>query len=349
MILPHNDSTLILLMALCLLCWGSWASLFKSAKKYRFELFYFDFGFGLAIAALICALTFGSLGYDGLPFTGDLMYARKQEWLYGFLAAVIFNLGNMLTLASVSVAGMAVAFPLSFGAAMIVGGWMSYMSHPGTSAMVMLAGTVFMLLSVILNSSAYSQLRILQHETVARAGKAKSTRRPSSIKGIALALVGGCLMGVFAPLLRRAQDAVDGVGPYSMLFIFSGAVVVSTFVFNLFFMNLPVEGDPLEIVEYFNSSLWNHVRGFAAGAIWGIGALASFVAATPKGTIHPSIPLGPILSQSAPLLAALWGVLIWKEFKGGDMRVKVLAAFMLVLFASGVVAFSCAPLFSNQP
>src|ERR1035438_3685385 len=123
MILPFSDTSFILLMLLCMLCWGSWPIFYKLAKKYRFELFYFDFGVGLVLVALIGAFTVGNLGFDGFNFTDDLMNARKQEWLFAMLAAMIFNFGNMLTMAAISVAGMAVAFPVAFGVAMIVGSW----------------------------------------------------------------------------------------------------------------------------------------------------------------------------------------------------------------------------------
>ena len=349
MILPHTDTSLIVLMILCMVCWGSWPIFYKLTKKYRFELFYFDFGFGLALIALVSAFTVGSLGFDGFNFSDDLLNARKQEWLYALLAAMIFNFGNMLMMAAVAVAGMAVAFPMAFGAAMIVGSWMNYLGHPGTSAMLLLGGTLLIFLSLIANGSAFSHLRILQHEKLARAGKAKSTRRPSSLKGIVLALVGGLGMGTFAPLLLRAQDPDEGVGPYALLFLFAAAVVSSTFVFNLFFMNLPVEGDPLEITEYFKTTVKNHAFGLASGMVWGIGALASFVVATPKGIAHLGPPFESMLWQAAPLVAALWGLLVWKEFKGGDTRVKAFGALMLVLFAGGLVAFSYAPLWIAKP
>lgn len=342
MILPHTDSTVIVLLVLCMLCWGSWPIFHKMAKRYRFELFYFDFGIGLGLVALLCGFTFGSLGFDGFNFSDDMLNARKQEWLFAFLAAMIFNFGNMLTLAAASVAGMAVAFPLAFGVAMIVGAWMNFLGQPELSGGLLLGGTLMVILALIVGSSAYSHLKILQHEKLARAGKTKSTRRPNSLKGILLALVGGLVLGTFAPLLLRAQDPETGVGPYSLLFLFSIGVVVSTFIFNLFFMNLPVEGDPLEITDYLKAAIKNHLLGVLSGAVWGAGAIAIFVANTPKGDSHPSGPLGFMLQQAAPIITALWGLTIWKEFKGGDTRAKAFAGLMLVLFTVGLAFFSVA-------
>jgi glucose uptake protein len=162
------------------------------------------------------------------------------------------------------------------------------------------------------------------------------------MKGIVLALAGGLALGSFAPLLLRAQDPQDGVGPYSLLFLFSIGVVVSTFVYNLFFMNLPVEGDPLEISDYLKTPVKNHLLGLLGGAVWGAGAIATFVANTPKGDTPLSGPINPMLSGAAPLVTALWGIFIWREFKSGDIRAKSLSGLMLVFFVIGLAFFSTA-------
>lgn len=349
MILPHTDSSLILLLLLCMLCQGSWPALYKMAKKYRFELFYFDFAVGLGLTAIVCAFTVGSFGFDGFNFTDDLLNARKQTWMYAILAAMIFNFGNMLLTAAVSVAGLAIAFPVAFSVAMVVGAWMDYLGRPAATATILMGGTLLMLLAVILNSSAYLHLKVLQHEVLARAGKAKSTRRPNSVKGVVLAMVGGLVMGTFAPLLLKAQDPDLGMGPYSLLVMFSVGVAISTFVFNLFFMNLPVDGEPLEIADFVRTPVMNHIFGLLSGAVWAIGALAAFVAASPKGDTHLGAPWGTLLPQAAPIVAALWGMLVWKELKGGDTRVKAFGFITLLLFAGGLALFSYAPLWATKP
>jgi glucose uptake protein len=276
------------------------------------------------------------------------MNARKQEWLFTLLAATIFNFGNMLMLGAVSVAGMTVAVPLSLGVAMIVGSWMKYLGQGEMNTALLLAGTLLILISAILDSVAYSHMRGLQHEALARAGKTKSTRRPSSLKGLILAVVAGIVLGTFGPLLARAQDPEDGVGPYSLLFLFGVAVVFSTFVFNLFFMNLPIEGEPLEIADYLKIAVKNHVLGWLAGVVWAVGAIALFVANSPKGDTHPA-GLVSTLQLAAPIVAGLWGLLYCKEFKTGDFRVKILGAMMLVLFAGGWAFFSFAALSAAKP
>src|SRR3954454_16741349 len=108
-------------MVLSLLCLGSWASLFKLAGKWRFELFYLDFAVGLMLAAVVYGLTFGNLGYDGFNFLDDLQHAGKRQWMFVFIGGLIFNLGNMLLMAAISVSCLAVAFPMGMGVALLLG------------------------------------------------------------------------------------------------------------------------------------------------------------------------------------------------------------------------------------
>jgi glucose uptake protein len=347
MILPHDPTTLMYLMILSLVCLGSWANFYKLAGKWRFELFCFDFALGLLAVALILALTAGNLGFDGFNFRDDLMNAGKRQWLFGFLGAVIFNFANMLMIAAVSVAGIALTFPVGFGVAFIVGSAMSYATGPGVSPAYLFGGCGLLALAVILNCSAYSRLGVLKHENQARAGTARSTRRPSAMQGIILAMVGGVLMGCFAPLLGKAQSTENGLGPYSLMAIFGLAVVFSTFVCNLFFMNLPIEGDPLEFSDYFKGSVRQHAMGAIGGGLWALGATAALVVATAKGDTHLPQMTFDLLSKSAPLLAALFGLLVWREYKGGDPRVKLSTVLMLLVFAGGVAAISLASFYTR--
>ncbi|MGA2194035.1 MAG: hypothetical protein ABSH40_02110 [Bryobacteraceae bacterium] len=347
MILPHSPTTLMYLMILSLVCLGSWANFFKLASQWRFELFCFDFALGLLAVALILALTTGNLGFDGFNFHDDLMNAGKRQWLFAFLGGVIFNFANMLMIAAISVAGMALTFPVGFGVAFIVGSAIAYATGPGVSPAYLFGGCALLALAVILDCSAFSRLGVLQHENQARAGTAKSTRRPSSMQGIILAALGGVLMGCFPALLGKAQSGEIGLGPFSLMVLFGLAVVASTFVFNLFFMNLPIEGDPLEFPDYFKGSPRQHAMGAIGGGLWALGATAALVAATPKGDTHLPQMTVDLMSQSAPLLAALFGLLVWKEYKGGDPRVKLSTVLMLLMFAGGVAAISLASFYTR--
>jgi glucose uptake protein len=346
MILPQTYTTALFLMLLSMLCWGSWANTYKLTGKWRFELFYFDYAFGLLLAAVILAYTFGNLGFDGFAFADDLMHAGKRQWLYGFAAGVIFNFANMLLVAAISVAGMAVAFPIGIGVALIEGVALNYLIRPAGNPTLIFVGCGLVVAAIVVDAMAYRALDLIRHESLAREGKTKSTRRPSSVKGIILALVAGVMMGLFFPLVEKGKEGDLGLGPYSIAFIFALGVFFSTFVFNIFFMNLPVEGDPVEMGEYFKGRAPQHLLGLLGGAIWCCGAVAAFVAASAPPEVHVGPAISYAMGQGATLISALWGLLVWKEFKGADGRVKALIVLMLVLFAAGLAMVSVAPLYA---
>jgi glucose uptake protein len=346
MILPQTFGAALFLLILGMLCLGSWASVYKLAGKIRYELFYLDFAIGAALLAVIYALTVGSLGVnmDGLSFMDDLSNAGKRQWLYAVLAGIVFNLGNMLLLSSVSVSGMAVAFPAAFSMALILSTVVSLMGGgPAGNTTLLLAGCGLLSMVVIVDAATVNILGVLRHEEAARAGTAKSTRRPSSVKAVILAAVGGLLLGACLPLVERTRESDIGMGPYALMALFSLGVFLSTLVYSVFFFNLPVEGDPVGIGDYLKVTPGTHGKGMLAGAIWCTGALALWVAAQTPDLMKNSRALAFALSQGAPLVAALWGLAVWKEFRGGDMRVKTMTVLMLVLLVGGVALLALAP------
>jgi glucose uptake protein len=332
-------------MILSLLCLGSWASFFKMAGKWRFELFYLDFAIGLIVAAVIYAFTVGNLGYDGFNFLDDLQHAGKRQWLFGFLAGVIFNLANMLLMAAVSVAGMSVAFPMSIAIAVLVGTGMSAVLGSTGNGLLVALGCLLLLMSVLINAVSFKIMNHARHEALARTGKAKSTRRPSSVKGIVLALVSGVLMGSFNPLLDKAHDGEVGMGPYAITAMFAFGVFFTTPVFSIFFMNLPVEGDPIDFSSYFASRGKQHLLGIIGGIVWLTGILAGMVAFSVPDQIQGSVVLRFMLGQSWPILATLWGVLAFRELKGSDIRVKIMTMLMAVLFLCGLGMIALGPIY----
>lgn len=335
-------------MIVSMVCWGSWANTYKLTGKWRFELYYFDYALGLLAMALLFAFTLGSLGYDGFTFTDDLMHAGKRQWLFGFAGGVVFNLANMLLMAAIAVAGMAVAFPVGIGVALLVGVILNYLIKPVGNPVLLFGGCALVLAAIIVDAVAYRMLGLLRYEALAKAGKTKSVRKSVSLKGVILSLVCGLLMGSFFPLVAKAQETDVGLGPYAVAVVFAFGVFLSTFVFNLFFMNLPVEGEPVELRDYFVGRPGQHLLGLLGGAIWCAGGVAAFVAASTP----PQVGIGPAISyamgQGATLISALWGLLVWKEFKGADFRIKMLLAIMLVLFACGLGLVSIAPLYTTK-
>ena len=213
------------------------------------------------LASVVFAFTVGNLGFDGFNFLDDLQHAGKRQWMYVFMAGLIFNLGNMLLMAAVSVAGLAVAFPMGMGMALLLGTVVGIASRPAGNSLLLGMGCLLILTSIIVNAISYRIMGVAKHEELARAGRAKSTRRPNPVKGIILAIAAGILIGGFVPLLDKARQGDLGLGPYAAGFIFAFGVFFSTFVYKIFFMNLPVEGEPVEFGEYFNGRLRQHLAG----------------------------------------------------------------------------------------
>ena len=347
MILPATYNGALLLIILSMICWGSWANTFKMAGKWRFELFYYDYSLGVLLAAIVAAYTFGSMGED-LSFSDNLIIALRRNMAYAAAAGVVFNMANMLLVAAISVAGMAVAFPIGIGLALVVGVVWNYILNPQGNLTFLATGVVLVVGAIIVDAWAYSA-----HARPAAAKATKGARKgtETSPKGILLSLISGLLMGSFYPLVEMAKGGGPdnaGLGPYAVAFLFAVGVFLSTFVFNLYFLNLPVQGEGLSMFDYFKGSAKQHVLGILGGLIWCIGAIANFVAASaPK-----SVQVGPAVSyavgQGATMVSALWGLLVWKEFAGASGKVKALLALMLLLFIAGLITVSLAPLYSTN-
>lgn len=346
MILPQTYAAALLLMILSMLCWGSWANTYKMSR-WRFELFYFDFSFGLLVVALIIAFTAGSMGFDGFTFMDDLVHAGKRQWLYGFVAGAIFNLANMLLIGAIAVAGMAVAFPIAIGLALIIGVVVNYAIKPAGNPLMIFGGCALVMAAIMVSAAAHKFISDIRHEELAKAGRAKSTRRPAAAKGIVLALVSGVLMGLFYPIVQKGTEGDLGLGPYSIAVVFALGVFFSTLVYNLFFMNLPIEGEPVDFFNYFKGRPAAHLLGFLGGGLWIVGAVASFVAASAEN-VHIGPAVSYAMGQGSTLISALWGIFLWKEFRGADTRIKSLLAMMLVFFALGLTLVATAPLFPGH-
>jgi glucose uptake protein len=354
MILPHTYLATLLVLLFSMLCWGSWANTQKMTGKWRFELFYFDYAFGVLLVAIICALTFGSLGYDGFSFIDDMMNGGKRFAAMGFGAGMVFNLANMLLVAAIAVAGLSVAFPVGIGLALIIGVAWNYAIRPQGNAILLFAGCALVVCAIIVDAMAYRSMELLRAEARAKAGKAKSTRKKVSLKGIFLSLASGVLMGSFYPLVVMSKSSEwggsageNGLGPYAIGFVFALGVFFSTFVFNLFFMNLPVEGEPLEFPDYFKGLPKQHLLGVVGGVIWCCGAIANFVGSSAPEHVQVGPAISLALGQGAAMVSTLWGLLLWKEFAGADTRVKALVFIMFVLFIAGLAMISVAPLYAT--
>jgi glucose uptake protein len=346
MILPQTESVVLMLMILSVVCLGSWAAFYKFAGKWRFELFYLDFALGVMFLSTVLAFTLGDFGYDGFNFLDDLQHAGKRQWLFVFLAGIVFNLGNMILMGAVSISGLAVAFPMAMGVALMFSS--VALSHGPANVTLLGLGCLLVLIAVVLSGIGYRILAVAKHEDMARVGKARSTRRPNPWKGIVLGVLAGLLLGVFAPLVDRGRSGELGLGPYAAAFLFAFGIFCSTFVFSIFLMNLPLDGEPIEFASYLNGRPRQHLMGILGGAMWVTGILAAWVASSVPDNLLVDPSTRYALTNGAPVLTALWGLLVFREFKGSDLRLKAIGALTVVFFLCGMAMLGVAPQFLRR-
>jgi glucose uptake protein len=363
MILAQNPTQALLLMVLGILCWGLWAGMFKLTGKWRYELFYFDVAFGVALAVMVYAFTVGSLGYDGFSFMDDLDHSGKRQWLMAFGAGALFNLANMIMMGGVVVAGLSVSLALGLGGSLMLGMGVSLIFNNSANHLLMFLGSACLLVALVMIAVAYSFLISAKQDQMVKAGTAKttssvpghnkgmivSTNAPSATKGLLLAVVAGALMWTMLPLLDKARAGDFGMGPYSMAALFALGFFISTFVYNLFFVNLPVEGEPVEIVAFFQGTIQQHLIGIAAGVVLLTGIVAVFVAQqgspdSAKAWFTPTTWYA--LRQCAVLVGALYGIFKLKDFRDAEPRVRMMVWLFILLFTVGVAAIGLAGSFA---
>jgi glucose uptake protein len=350
MILPVTYLSALLLLVVSMICWGSWANTFKlTGEKWRFEFFSYDFAIGLLLGALIAAYTFGTLGSE-LTFSDRLTIAGRKAEMYVFLGGVVFTLANMLLMAAISLAGMAVAFPIGIGLALIIGVLANYIISPQGNPILLGAGVALVMIAILLDSAAHRardrSLNAAQPETPTKdpkTGRAlKPAKRKSAARGIVISLISGVLMGAFYPLVGVGMMGELGLGAYASAIIFGIGAVVATVFFNIYFFNLPVTGDRIQAFQYLRGTPKQHLLGILGGVIWSAGAISNFAVATAAVNVGPAISLG--IGQCATLVSVLWGLLVWKEFAGAPGSVKRTLALMMLFFAGGLALLSLAPI-----
>ncbi len=349
MIIPTTYLGALLLSIASMICWGSWANTQKLAGKWRFELFYYDYSLGVLICAVVAAYTLGSWLPQELTFSDNLLIASRRQMAYGVGAGIVFNLANMLLVAAIAVSGMAVAFPVAIGLALVIGVVWSFMLNQQGNPILLFSGVALVVVAIITDAFAYAayldakQLEA-QKELQADPRAKPRTRKPGAARGLILSIISGILMGMFYPLVEMGKAGDSGVAPYGIAVLFGAGVFLSSLLYIPFFLNFPVDGEPIPARDYFKGTRGQHFLGFAGGIIWMAGALTNFIAASAP----VSVQLGPAtsyaLGQGATMISALWGLLVWHEFKGANQRVKALLVVMIVLFLVGLGLISIAPL-----
>jgi glucose uptake protein len=326
MFIVQSYTLAVTLCFITMLCWGSWGNTQKLAgKTWRYELFYWDYVIGVLVLSLIMAFTLGSIGENGRSFLPDLQQVKGEYLLSALVGGAIFNLSNILLSASVSIAGLAVAFPLGVGLALVLGVFINYFNAPKGDPVLLFLGVALIVVAIIVNALAY--------------GKMGSKKEQSSkTKGLVLAIVAGVLMSTFYRFIAASMDLnnfnspeVGKMTPYTAMFVFAVGMFLSNFLINTLVMRKPFVGTPTTYKEYFNGSVKTHMVGVLGGLIWGLGNLLSLIAAEKAGA---AISYG--LGQGATMVAAFWGVFIWKEFKGGPKSNNLLLTLMFILFICGL-------------
>lgn len=323
MFVPETFALALVMMITSAVCWGSWANTYKLTKGYRFELFYWDYAIGNALMTLLYALTLGSTGGTGEGFLANVAAADRGNIVSAMIGGFIFNAANLLLVAGIEMAGLAVAFPVAIGIAMVVGVIMSYALQPRGDALLLGIGVALAITAVIMDGRAYGRL----------SQAAKSVSR----KSIIVCIVSGLLMGSFAPFVTRALTTGHPLTPYSIAVFFTFAAFLGCFVVNVYFMKKPLVGTPVDFSGYFKARPADHALGLLGGAIWATGGVFNFVAASFTG-----VAISYAIGQAAPMVAAAWGVFVWGEFEGADKQAKRYMTLTFVFYILALIAIASA-------
>jgi glucose uptake protein len=327
MFVVQSYSLAVFMCLLTMLCWGSWANTQKLAsKEWRFQLFYWDYAIGVLLLALILAFTLGSSGSTGRGFLADLQQA-DSKWLgSAFIGGVVFNLSNILLVAAIDIAGLAVAFPIGVGLALVLGVVTTYFATKVGNVPMLGLGVAAIMVAIILDALAYKRLA--------------SSGQKTPAKGIVISVAAGLLMGWFYSFVAQSMGTLDPekgleagkLSPYTAIVLFSAGLLVSNFIWNSIMMVKPFTGPPVPFSDYFTKgNLKLHAIGILGGVIWNLGMSFSIIASTKAGA---ALSYG--LGQGATMIGAFWGVFIWKEFKGAPPGTNKLLGAMFLFYIIGL-------------
>lgn len=328
MIVVHAYPVAVMLCILTMFCWGSWANTLKlEPRSYGFSLYYWDQAIGYLLLPLVIGLTFGSFGSEGRSLCADLRQGNVHSYAWAIVGGFVFNLANMLFMAALDIAGMAVAYPIAIGIALVEGVLINYIAQPSGQPLIIFGGVALILAAIILDGLAYRNVQ-------------RQAAEPSQLgKGIMLAVAGGILMGLFYFLVQRSLSGSfthltpGNFGPYAAVLVYCAASFVSNFFFNTYLMSHPVKGEKVTYADYFQSGRFKfHAIGILGGLINGVGVTSNIVASK---AASPAIAYG--LGQGGTMIAAIWGICVWKETKGASRGTQVMIAGMFAFFLAGLI------------
>jgi glucose uptake protein len=324
MFIIENYSTAVLFCIVTMLCWGSWANTQKLASAgWRFELFYWDYVIGILLTSLLFAFTLGSSGDGGRGFLEDFQQADQGNINSALIGGLVFNIANILLVAAISIAGISVAFPVGIGLALVVGVIVNYLDNPLGNSTWLFLGVALVVAAILLNASAYRNMA--------------SAASKVSTQGLTLSVIAGLMMGLFYKYVANSmftdftQPETGKLSPYTAVVFFSLGIFLSNFIINTILMYKPFVGIPVSFRDYFKGTRKSHLMGILGGSIWCVGMSFSILASDKAGA---AISYG--LGQGATIIAAIWGIFIWKEFKDAPKGTSTLLNIMLICYLVGL-------------
>jgi glucose uptake protein len=325
---PEAYAIALSFMIISMLCWGSWANTMKLAPGYAFQLFYWDYVIGILLGSVVWGFTLGSWGGGELSFVTNMTAADARHILFAMAGGAVFNVANLLLVAAIDLAGLAVAFPIGIGLALVVGVILNYAIAPKGQPALLFGGVLLVAIAIVIDAIAYR--------------RRESKRRSVSVRGIGISVGCGVLMGLFYPLVTKAVTGENSLGPYSVALFFALGVLLCAIPVNYLLMRKPLTAsEPVNMSQYFRAKSSWHIWGLLGGFIWCTGTIFNFVAS------HAQI-VGPAVSyaigQGATMVSALWGVFIWKEFAQAPPASRKLLPAMFFFFVLGLGSIAIAPM-----
>jgi glucose uptake protein len=328
---PEAYSAALIFMIISMICWGSWANTMKLTAGYAFQLFYWDYVIGIVLGSILWGFTLGSFSGGEMSFLNNIHQSDARHILFAVAGGMVFNLANLLLVAAIDIAGMAVAFPVGIGLALVVGVVLNYVIAPKGNPTLLFSGVALVAVAIVLDALAYRR----------REGQL----RKLSARGIWISISCGILMGIFYPLVTKAVSGNNALGPYSVTFFFALGTALCAIPVNYLLMKKPItEAAPVSMSQYAKANTSWHIWGMVGGIIWCTGAVFNFVASHAR-IVGPAISYA--IGQGATMVSAVWGVFVWREFENAPTSTRMMILAMFFFFLLGLASIAVAPMFAH--
>eukprot|EP00971_Amphidinium_carterae_P039951 784467-Amphidinium_carterae.1 len=381
MLLPPTEGWALLAAVVSLVAWGSWTNFLVATKgRIRFECYYLDYSLAALVTSATCAATLGMTPGDGAlgslqTWPDDFSGIAPLKYLAALFAGVLFNASNIMLCKGIAMVGLALAFPLCIGTAMVEGVTLTYLVDPSGDPWLLFSG-VFVALCAVCTAAGMQHLKEQQQKSqpardvvvemgegsfdaVGEASEKPQQLQepavellpsseaveagPSMARKLSICILGGVIMG-FWPCLSTFAVQDPGLTPYGELLFYTFAAFLSSLVLLPLAVVFPLEGTeggPLSnaLRDYLCAPMACHLCGWLGGVVWSTGTLGNALA-TASGKVNGAAALA--IGQCANVAAIFWGIFLFDEFKGTDRKVKVLIGTVLALYAGAITLVSLA-------